>query len=135
MSESPSRGFSNSADCRRVDRMGRGGKDLPGRGRRGLALRPRPRPRRPSPIDRVQLLLSLLAVVLAIAIQKSVPAFRPHPLLFYSAAAWGICQGLGSVWYFQGVEDLKVAAIVEVASKALGTTAVFLFVRRPEDAW
>lgn len=82
-----------------------------------------------------KLTLACLAIGLSIALQKILPDFRHMPLVFYSGCAWGILQGLGSIWYFQGVEDLRVAAVVEIVFKIGSAALTFVFVRSPEDSW
>jgi len=38
-------------------------------------------------------------------------------------------------WYFQGMERMRTAAILDVAGRVLGTIGIFLLVRTPDDGW
>jgi PST family polysaccharide transporter len=39
------------------------------------------------------------------------------------------------LWFFQGLERLRLAAALEITGKLLGMGAILLFVRKPEDGW
>lgn len=48
---------------------------------------------------------------------------------------WALAQGFSVIWYFQGVENLPLAASVETGSRILGTALIFALVRSQNDSW
>ncbi len=80
-------------------------------------------------------LLALFSVAVALGATRVVPAFRDHPLLFWSGVSWGVLQGASMNWYYQGLERMRTAATVDISVKALAILAMILVVRAPEDAW
>lgn len=82
-----------------------------------------------------KLMLSVVAGVVGLSIFVLVPAFREHPLLFALGLVYAVAQGFTPLWYFQGLEDMRLVAVIDVAMKALSTVLIFLLIRRPEQAW
>jgi PST family polysaccharide transporter len=72
---------------------------------------------------------------LALLTSRWVPIFREHPALFWGAMFWALAQGFSVMWYFQGLERMRLVAILDVSAKALATIGVFVVVRKPEDGW
>jgi PST family polysaccharide transporter len=48
---------------------------------------------------------------------------------------YGIFQGLNPIWFFQGLEEIRLAAFIEVAGKIAALAGLFMFVRTPDDQW
>jgi PST family polysaccharide transporter len=82
-----------------------------------------------------KVLLAAVSVTVAIAARWSVPIFREHPALLWSGMFWALAQVFSMMWYFQGLERMRLLASLDISAKALATVGVFLLVRRPEDAW
>jgi PST family polysaccharide transporter len=82
---------------------------------------------------RVLLCLACLGPALLAGIL--VPIFRDHRDLFLAGFFWGLVQGFSMSWFFQGLERMRLVAALETPSQFLGIIAIFLFVRRPQDAW
>lgn len=80
------------------------------------------------------LLLLVLAVV-GLAAYALVPAFRQDPRLLVWAWLSAVAQGLTPFWYFQGVERMRGAALLEVGGRAAATAGIFLFVKGTGDGW
>lgn len=80
-------------------------------------------------------LLMLAAFVCATVAYFIVPAFHQNPHYLVAAYLYGIAIGFSPIWYFQGIERVKSAALVDVALKAAATLAIFLLVRQPSDGW
>jgi PST family polysaccharide transporter len=72
---------------------------------------------------------------LAILAGRWVPVFREHPSLLWAGMFWALAQGFSVMWYFQGLERMRLVAALDISAKALATVGVFLVVRRPEDGW
>lgn len=80
-------------------------------------------------------LLALLAALGALAAQQLVPAFRAHPALLWAGVLWAMALASNVLWYFQGLERMKLVAVLDVAAKVLATAGIFALVRGPADAW
>jgi PST family polysaccharide transporter len=72
---------------------------------------------------------------LALLAGRWVPIFREHPALLWAGMFWALAQGFSVMWYFQGLERMRLVAALDISAKALATAGVFLLVRRSEDGW
>ena len=59
----------------------------------------------------------------------------PSLALFWASTIWGVCQGINMLWFFQGLERMRLASALEIAGKLLATLSVFVLVHNPEDGW
>ena len=75
---------------------------------------------------------SVLAVWVA---SRYIPLLRDNPHLLWAGIFYGVFQGMNPLWFFQGLERLRLAASLEIAGKTLGVVGIFLFVRLSSDAW
>jgi PST family polysaccharide transporter len=81
---------------------------------------------------------SLLAVVCILGAISSRPFTHhvaPSLALFWASTIWGVCQGINMLWFFQGLERMRLASALEVGGKVLATLSIFLLVHKPEDGW
>lgn len=82
-----------------------------------------------------KLVLSVLAVAVALLLARYVPIFKEHPAVLWAGVAWGIATAFSFVWYFQGLERMRLVALLEVGTKAIAVVGIFLLIRQPSDAW
>jgi PST family polysaccharide transporter len=82
---------------------------------------------------KVMLLAGL--VVIAVVTGASVPAFRQHPLYFICALLQTLAFGFSPFWYFQGIESMVRAVLVETICRTSATAFVFVLIRAPGDGW
>jgi len=82
-----------------------------------------------------KVLLASLALVVAWLLQRVLPGLREHSWILWAGVAAGITVGLSPLWYFQGCEQMKVVASLEVGAKVSAAAAVFVCVHSPADAW
>lgn len=82
-----------------------------------------------------KLLLTSAIVAVGFLAVWVVPAFRRHPLLLWSAVFWAVAQAFSMMWFFLGLEEVRVVAWLDVAAKAAATIAIFFVVRRVGDEW
>ena len=82
-----------------------------------------------------KLMLVAVSFPLAFVAGRWVPVFRDHPALLWSGMFWALAQGFSVMWYFQGLERMRLVATLDISAKVLATAGVFLLVRRPEDGW
>jgi PST family polysaccharide transporter len=78
--------------------------------------------------------LTIMAVVIAF-VAIWLPSFRGHTELAILALLLAVVQGMSPIWFFQGIEQLRVPAACEVCARVVGTCGIFLLVRSPSDAW
>jgi len=86
-------------------------------------------------VTAAKLLLSLGGVALALVLQYTVPALRAQPRVLWAGVLAAIALGFSPLWYFQGREDMKLVAGLEVVTKLAAAGGVFLLVHHPADAW
>lgn len=72
---------------------------------------------------------------IAVVVAFSTPALRVHGEFFFWLLAFAVFRGLNPFWFFQGLERMHGAVIVEAATKALGALGVFVVVREQTDGW
>lgn len=82
-----------------------------------------------------KVLLTGAMVLLGTGLVTAIPGFRESPALMFWAIVYAAAQGFSPLWYFQGTEQLRVAAMIDVAAKVAATLLVFLLVTAPPDAW
>ena len=80
-------------------------------------------------------LLALFTVVLALLMQHWVPLFRAHPILLWAGLFSAIASGLSPMWYYQGLEQMRLVSVLGISSKIFFTAGSFLLIRSPEDGW
>jgi PST family polysaccharide transporter len=80
-------------------------------------------------------LLALVSLALGVVVVRWVPAIRSYPGLLWAGLFWGCSQAFSALWYFQGLERMKLVAMVDVTAKVTTALAVFVFVRYPNDGW
>jgi polysaccharide transporter, PST family len=59
----------------------------------------------------------------------------PSLALFWASTIWGVCQGINMLWYFQGLERMRVTSALEIGGKVLATLSIFVLVHKPDDGW
>jgi PST family polysaccharide transporter len=81
----------------------------------------------------IKIFLLLVSVIFISIIIFSFELFRENYLLHYITFSMIVGQMLFPVWYFQGVENMKMIAILNVVIKALYTIMIFAFISSSED--
>jgi PST family polysaccharide transporter len=82
-----------------------------------------------------QILIAMVAVAGVCIGRPFLPVLRDHPSLFWAGLLYGVSQGLNPIWFFQGLENIRLAAAVEVIGKSIALLGLFIFVRNPGDEW
>jgi len=82
-----------------------------------------------------KLLLACGSLVVALLAQLWVAHFREHPILFWSGVFAALMQSFSLVWFFQGLERMRVVALAEILTKFGVFCGVLVFVRSWEDGW
>jgi polysaccharide transporter, PST family len=86
-------------------------------------------------VQGAKLTLLVPAIVLSLVARHFVPIFRTHPGLFWAATFWAVAQAFSMLWYFQGLEQMRLVAILDVSSKTLAAVGIFALIRAPGDEW
>ena len=82
-----------------------------------------------------QVLLATVGVLCAIVASRFIPLLRDQPKLLASGLFYAVAQGFIPLWFFQGLERMRLAAAIEASGRIAGLVCIFLFVRSPQDAW
>lgn len=81
-----------------------------------------------------KLALGLLAALGGIVLWWSVPVFRENVAFLFGALWLALAQGFSPLWYFQGIERMRLPALLDVSCRVLFTIAVFFCIKTPDDA-
>ena len=82
-----------------------------------------------------QALLATGSIAAAWLASRFIPLLRDNPQLLWAGVFYGVCQGINPLWFFQGLERLRLLATLEIVGKTIGVIGIFLIVRSPENAW
>lgn len=82
-----------------------------------------------------KVLLAALCVCGAIFSRRFTHHIAPSDALFWASTGWGVCQGINMLWFFQGLERMRLASALEIGGKVIATLSIFLLVRKPDDGW
>lgn len=82
-----------------------------------------------------QIVLATSVVLAALVAARFVPLLRDDPYLLGAGLFYGVVQGMNPLWFFQGLEKLRLSGGIEIAGKILGMASVFLFIHSPGDGW
>jgi PST family polysaccharide transporter len=80
-------------------------------------------------------LLSLICIAGVIFSRRFIHEVAPSSELFWWSTIWGVCQGINMLWFFQGLEQMKLASALEIAGKVFSTLSIFVLVHNPADGW
>ncbi|HET9179530.1 MAG TPA: oligosaccharide flippase family protein [Terriglobia bacterium] len=83
----------------------------------------------------VKLVLATAAGVIALSLGTWIPLFRAHPAFLRAAMFWAVAQSFSMLWYYQGLERMRLVAVLDVAGKAAATAGIFIIVHHPADGW
>ena len=82
-----------------------------------------------------QLMLAAVAVLLAILVSQFMPVVSHQPELLLAGLAYAIAQGFAPLWFFQGLEHMRLSSALEVSGKLASLCGLFLFVHSQGDEW
>ncbi|CAB3389560.1 flippase [Kyrpidia spormannii] len=64
-----------------------------------------------------------------------VPPFREHSKVLWAGVFWALAMAFTLRWYFQGLERMRLVAVLDVSAKALAVLGILLLVQGPKDGW
>jgi polysaccharide transporter, PST family len=80
-------------------------------------------------------LLCGAAMVVALLARHWIPILRADRALFWAAMLWALAQAFSVMWFFQGLERMRLVATLDISAKALAVVGIFVLVRAPQDGW
>jgi PST family polysaccharide transporter len=80
-------------------------------------------------------LLAILCIGGALFSRRFTHHIAPSLALFWASTIWGVCQGINMLWFFQGLERMRLASALEIGGKVLATLSIFMLVHKPADGW
>ena len=82
-----------------------------------------------------QMLLAAVGIAGAILVSRAAPLLRDNPKLLAAGLFYAVAQGFMPLWFFQGLERMRLAAALEITGRMVGLISIFVFVRSPQDTW
>ncbi len=82
-----------------------------------------------------KVILAAICICGAILSRRYTHHIAPSLALFWSSTIWGVCQGINMLWYFQGLERMRLASALEIGGKVVATLSIFILVHHPDDGW
>ncbi|HYM06842.1 MAG TPA: flippase [Terriglobales bacterium] len=82
-----------------------------------------------------QALLAMVGIGLAAIVTPHITLLRNQPKMVIAGLIYAVAQGCTPLWFFQGLERLRLAAGLEIGAKFAALCGVFLLVRSPQDGW
>ena len=82
-----------------------------------------------------KVLLAMVCIAGALYSRRYTHHIAPSLALFWASTIWGVCQGINMLWFFQGLERMRLASVLEISGKVLATLSIFVLVHKPEDGW
>jgi polysaccharide transporter, PST family len=82
-----------------------------------------------------QVLLAAAGSIAAILVSRTIPLLRDNPKLLAAGLFYAVAQGFMPLWFFQGLEKMRYAAVLEISGRVAGVFAILVFVRGPEHMW
>src|SRR5579859_1643537 len=80
-------------------------------------------------------LMAMVCITGALFSRRYTHHVAPSLALFWSSTIWGVCQGINMLWFFQGLERMRLASALEIGGKVMATLSIFLLVHKPDDGW
>ena len=82
-----------------------------------------------------QVLLASAGIGVAILVSRLTPLLRGNPKLLAAGLVYAVAQGFMPLWFFQGLEKMRLAATLEISGRVAGLLAILWLVRSPHDTW
>ncbi len=80
-------------------------------------------------------LLAMVCIAGALFSRRFTHHIAPSLALFWASTIWGVCQGINMLWFFQGLERMRLASALEIGGKVMATLSIFVLVHKPDDGW
>jgi PST family polysaccharide transporter len=81
----------------------------------------------------VRILLLSFSLLILIFLVLFIPKFGKESVVYYLTFGMVIGNALFPIWFFQGIDHMKVISILNIISKAIFTFGIFFFVKGSSD--
>ncbi|MFM2292275.1 MAG: hypothetical protein RIS29_2088 [Bacteroidota bacterium] len=82
-----------------------------------------------------KLFLSAISIIVFTILMITIPIFRNNRLIFIICFTQILYEALLPVWYFQGIQKMKVITYIQLAFKVLSLPFIFLLIKHPADCY
>ena len=81
-----------------------------------------------------QIVLALSAIGAAVIASRWIPLLHDNPRLLMAGLSYALAQGFMPLWFYQGLERMRLAAGLEITGKLLGLGAILIWADLPRTA-
>jgi PST family polysaccharide transporter len=75
----------------------------------------------------------LMSLLILSSLILFIPLFRQHPKVFYFSMLFCLSETFFPIWYFQGIEKMKYITFINISTRVVSASGIFLFVKNPDD--
>jgi PST family polysaccharide transporter len=79
--------------------------------------------------------LSLLSILVFTVLIFTIPIMRENWIIFSICFTQIIAEVLFPVWYFQGVQKMKIVTYIQLGFRILSLPFIFIFIKTSSDCW
>lgn len=83
----------------------------------------------------LKILLIPIVFLITFSLMLLIPVFKLNILYLYLVLIGAIFQGMTPIWFFQGIEEMKVLALSKIFFRLIGFIVIVCFIDSPEDGW
>jgi PST family polysaccharide transporter len=81
----------------------------------------------------VRILLLAFSFLVLFVVVTFIPKFQHDSMVYYLTFGMAVGNVLFPIWFFQGMENMKVISILNIVSKAIFTIGIFILVKGPSQ--
>lgn len=88
-----------------------------------------------SSIFSAKLYLSLVTLPIFLVLLSTIPIMKQNWIIFLFCYVQIIGEILFPIWYFQGIQKMKIVTFIQLGFRILTLPFIFIFVKYPDDCW
>jgi PST family polysaccharide transporter len=88
-----------------------------------------------SSIFTAKLYLSIISILVFTVLIFTIPIMRENWIIFSICFTQIIAEVLFPVWYFQGVQKMKIVTYIQLGFRILSLPFIFIFIKTSSDCW
>jgi PST family polysaccharide transporter len=81
----------------------------------------------------IRILLLIFSFVVLFVVVTFIPKFQHDSMVYYLTFGMAVGNVLFPIWFFQGMENMKVISILNIVAKAIFTIGIFVLVKGPSQ--
>ena len=82
-----------------------------------------------------KILIIPITCLITLFANEFIPIFKLNPNFIIIVTVGSIFQGISPVWYFQGIEKMKIIALSKFIFRLASFVTIIFFVKNPSDSW